>query len=497
MAPDPVADGYERLYAGHREGAYRRFAALHEADPASLPNWFGLLFAQMAYLEIEPGLVPGFEKSVAAFLQHAEQRYTRSRSDAEALFYLAQGYLLRSTFRIEHGKGMIGAARDAAKSKAYSDSYLDQHPEHGDAYLALGLYNYYVDIAPNFVKVLRVLLFLPSGNRARGLEQIERAAREGSLFAPLAESALADIYGTLEGRLGEAIAIGERLVRRFPANAEMRTELAVRYLHPTVEAFDRAAEQYEAVIRQSGDSSPEHLHARYRALLGLAQLRRNQWRLEEANAILTPAIDQRISTPDWVLPRFLLQRANYRMLLDDAAAIEDARRVVNDRSMTAFHRQAARQITNIEARRRGDEARIYAALVPGNRLMSENRWHEAAAVYDKVAATNPHNWQVKYRRAYLEFARGRVDLASPAFHEIALAREPMPAWLKAAALLNLGWTQDLAGRRDEALKTYKRVVDNYENEASAGAARVGLIAPYRRFTGDREPGTGNRHPPGQ
>jgi hypothetical protein len=56
----------------------------------------------------------------------------------------------------------------------------------------------------------------------------------------------------------------------------------------------------------------------------------------------------------------------------------------------------------------------------------------------------------------------------------------MPSWIKAASLLNLAWTHDLGGRRQEALKLYKRVVDDFENEAPASAARIGLVSPYRR-----------------
>ena len=47
-------------------------------------------------------------------------------------------------------------------------------------------------------------------------------------------------------------------------------------------------------------------------------------------------------------------------------------------------------------------------------------------------------------------------------------------------MLNLAWTHDIAGRRAEAVAVYKTIVDKYENEAASGAARVGLISPYRR-----------------
>jgi tetratricopeptide (TPR) repeat protein len=475
---DPVHAGYWRVYAGEREAAYKHFEALHASDPASLSKWFGLLFAQQSLIEADETLKPSFERSIAGFLDAANGRYGRSSADSEALFYLTQGYLMRATYRFEYDKGMFGAARDAAKSKGYADAYLKAHPEHGDAYLSIGLYNYYADIAPNFLKILRVLLFLPSGNRTEGLKQIERAARDGHYFAPLAESAIADIYGSLEGRVADAMRINESLVQRFPNNADMRFELALRCMHPTVEDYDRAAEQYGAVIKHTTGSSLDDLRARYQALLGMAGLRRHQWRLEEANALLTPVIDASVTKPAWVRPTFLLRRANYRALLNDADAADDARRVLADKQMASSHKAAERQIAFIDGRRKSDEATIYAALLPGNRFVVQRRWDEAAAIYDKVAAAYGANWQVKYRRAYLQFARGDYQRAGQAFNEIANANGPMPAWLKAAAMLNLGWTHDIAGRRAEALKIYKRVVDDYENEAAAGSARVGLISPY-------------------
>jgi hypothetical protein len=86
---------------------------------------------------------------------------------------------------------------------------------------------------------------------------------------------------------------------------------------------------------------------------------------------------------------------------------------------------------------------------------------------------------VQYRLAYLEFSRGRYAAAATAMNAIATTTSRIPDWLRAAAMLNLAWMHDIAGRRTEALNLYKRIVDNYEDEAPASAARVGLIAPYR------------------
>jgi tetratricopeptide (TPR) repeat protein len=476
---DPLRDAYMRYYAGDPEAAQQQFDALHAADRQNLRAWFGSLFVLQARVADDETLGPAFERGIDALIAQAEQRHARSSSDSDAVFHLALAHLLRGTYRFEHDKGMWGAARDAAKSKGYADDYLARHPEHGDAYVPLGLYNYYVDIAPNFVKVLRVLLFLPSGNRAEGLKQLERASREGDLFQPLADMMRADIYGHIEGRLGDAIPIAERLVQRFPGNFDMRFSLAAMYIHPSVEAFDAAAQQYSAVLERASATSRPHLNARYRATRDMANLRRAQWRIEDAIALLTPTIDRGPDTPDWVMPSFLLQRGNYRMLLNDPAAADDARRVRAAPAMGKWHKAADQQLKAHAERARSNEGVVYAALLPGNRLMAEDRWDEAKAAYERVGAAAPGDWQVRYRLAYLEFARGSYAAAAHALSAIVTAAGRMPAWLKSAAMLTLAWTHDISGRRAEAVKLYKRIVDEYENESAASSARLGLIAPYR------------------
>ena len=195
--------------------------------------------------------------------------------------------------------------------------------------------------------------------------------------------------------------------------------------------------------------------------------------------MLAPTIDQNPAKPAWVLPTALLRRANYRMLINDANAADDARRVLSDVKMSSFHKTAQRTLTAIASRRKTNEGAIYAALLPGNRLVVEDRFDEAKAAYDTVGARHPGDWQVRYRLAYLEFARGRYDAAAQQLQVIAASRAAMPKWLRAAALLTLAWTHDVAGRRTEAVRLYKTIVADYEDEAPAGAAQLGLIAPYR------------------
>jgi tetratricopeptide (TPR) repeat protein len=479
-AQDTALDeGYLRLYGGSPEEATDYFSRLRAAQRDALGPWFGVLFATMLRLEYDETLEPELERSLDAFIEHAAARHRRSASDAEALFYLSQAHLLRGTFRFTSDKGVWGAARDGARAKGLAEEYIKRHPEHGDAYLALGLYNYFVDIAPNFVKVVRVLLFLPSGNRAEGLAQLERAAREGSLFAPFALMALADIYGTLEARPRESIALSRQYLQRFPGHLGVRLSLASVHMHPAIEDYARAEEELTTVLDAAASTRPRHAAERYAALLGLASLRRMQWRIDEAITRLTSAIDGAPAKPRWILPTLLLRRASYRMLINDPSAPADVRRVLANAEFDEWHEAAEQLITAHEQRVRGGWGPVYAALIPGNRLVAEDRFDEARAFYDEIAARHPGDWQVRYRRAYLEFARGRYDAAAADMRAIAGSAANLPDWLKAAALLHLAYTHDLAGRREEAVKLYRRIVDKYEEDGSAGPAQLGIISPYR------------------
>ena len=478
---DPVARAYELLAEGHRLDALEHFERQITERPGELAPAFGALAVRHTRLAVDDSEQQIFEQRIDRFIADASSRYNRNKKDDEALFYLSQAHMLRGGFRFEYGKGMWGAARDGATAKNYSDAYVARHPEHGDAYLSLGLYNYYVSLAPSYFKAVSWLLFLPSGNRAEGLKQIERAASTGQWFAPRARLVLMDIYSSLEQRPSEALAIGRRLEERYPDNDHVGLALADVYLGPALEDRDRAAEIYQGLIdRAPNDAGLDTTAGRLRATIGLAAVRQEQWRLADAIALLTPIIESRIERPSWAIPQTLLRRGNYRALLNDPAAVADAKAIVADPAFTKWHEAAADQIKWIQARHASGEAALYTSLLAGNRLTVEKKWDAAKRAYDDVRVRNPQNAQVRYRLAYLSFARGDAEGAVPEMTALANGGRSVPEWLRAGALLTIARVHDLAGRREQARRTYQTIVDRYENEYAARAARIGLITPYVR-----------------
>ena len=481
LRSEPVAAGYHLFYSGDKLGAIRRFERLSAEDPNDLPARFGLLFVEDQRLDADPTLAPAFEKALDAFIDVVDKRRDRNARDAEALLYAAQAYLLRGDYRFEHDKSEWGAIRDAARSKGLVESYLKLRPEDADAYLTLGLCNYYLGIAPAFVHFLRFLLFLPGGNRAEGLKQIERVAAQGTLLAPLAQAELVDIYASFEDRPAEALVEAERFTAQYPDNDDVTFALASLYAGPVMEDPARAGGLYDAVLtRRQGDDSPDGAAARATAVLGLAATEFDDWRCDEAVATLTAAIDARPHRPDWALPTLLLRRGLYRALIGDLNADADVRRVLDDPALAKWRTPATDLRAQIGARQHSGEAAVYEALIPANRLAAERQWDEARRAYEAVRAAHPNAPLVRYRIALLDFSDGQVDRARPAFEALASGSQ-VPDNIKAFSLLYIGRIDDLAGRREEAQKAYQKVVDNYgKQEEPVSYARVGLITAYRR-----------------
>ena len=478
---DPIRAGYELFYRGDLRGAYDHFRALAERDPDNLAAAYGALSAVYVRDQAEEALEAEFDERADALLRRAGARLERNPQDGEALFYLAQTHGLRAGYRFQRQKDFFGAVRDATKSKHYSEAYVQLDPGRADAYLGLGLYNYYADIAPAFLKLLRVLLFIPGGDRTLGLEQLERAAREGELWAPQAKLELIQIYGWLEGRVDEAVGLAEALAQAYPENPEIGLRLARLYAGPAVEDYGAAAEQLERLLARAEARHPHYPAAiRFQALLALAEVRAQQWRLQEAITLLETVIDSRPADPAWALPRALLARGRYRALLDQSDADADARRVLAEpRWKDKWHEPARRQLEWAAARRASGEAARYAELVPGNRLVAEGRAELAAKFYKQQQQLHPDDPHVRYRLARLRFLRGEWAEAEGEFSRLADKPGSSPDWLRAGVLLHLARLHDVRGEREAAVKLYRKVADDYESESAALAARLGLVTPYR------------------
>lgn len=230
-----LASVYDTILQAHFEKAEAQFRETCPPAPATackalgvVSTWWQILLDPTSRL-----LDSTFEERTSEAIT-ASEAWTRSEPRrAEAWFYLAGAYAPLVQWRVLRGQ-RLAAARGGKKIKDALERTLELDPELNDAYFGIGLYHYYADVAPMTAKVLRWLLLLPGGDRLQGLREMLRARERGELLTGEADYQLQQVYLWYEQKPLEALALLERLDRRYPTNPLFLQRIAETqsgYLH--------------------------------------------------------------------------------------------------------------------------------------------------------------------------------------------------------------------------------------------------------------------------
>ena len=177
----------------------------------------------------------------------------------------------------------------------------------------------------------------------------------------------------------------------------------------------------------------------------------------------------------------LLRRADYRALLNDPRAGDDARRILAEKQWKSWHDDAKQLLRRIEKRRAFGEAARYAELLPGHRLVVEQRWEEAAQFYQRRLQQHPATGRcaIGWLLGSPLLAVGWSKRRRRSTASCAASRGKCPSGSGAGSLLHLARVHDLQGEREWAVKLYEKIVDDYEDLSANQSARLGLVTPYR------------------
>lgn len=177
-----------------------------------------------------------FQSRVEAAIAAAEAWTVREPQRAEAWFYLGGAYGARVQWRVLRG-ARFAAARDGKRIKDALERAVALDPAMADAYFGIGLYHYYAAVAPAAARMLRWLLLLPGGDRAMGLEEVDRARRGGLLVRGEADYQLQVLYVWYEKQPVRALELLTGLIDRHPRNPHFRqaaAEIQDFYIDDTV-----------------------------------------------------------------------------------------------------------------------------------------------------------------------------------------------------------------------------------------------------------------------
>jgi len=138
-----------------------------------------------------------------------------------------------------HRNDYLAAADAGRRALPLVQIAMELAPENSDILLGAGIYNYYAEVIPREYPFLKpLLLFVPSGDREKGIEQLRQAAEHGQYASVEASYFLMQVYFFYERDYGKALAIARELHQRFPNNMQFHRSLGRCYV--SLAAWDSA-----------------------------------------------------------------------------------------------------------------------------------------------------------------------------------------------------------------------------------------------------------------
>src|SRR5277367_5112057 len=222
----------DKIYSGDPDAA---IALAHEIEQSQPDHPLGFLIESEAKwwkrycvaCEIKYGILEAWKKTGdpddAAYLALtgkvttlAEAQLAKSDT-AEMHTFAGLGWALQVRVYALRGENRAAAhAGVSARSEMLAALKLD--PEMADATAALGIYNYYVDTLSPIVKLLRIFMGIPGGDKQTGIKQMQIGMNQGTFLAVDIRFILARSMRTYDQKYEEALSDAEPLLARYPQN---------------------------------------------------------------------------------------------------------------------------------------------------------------------------------------------------------------------------------------------------------------------------------------
>lgn len=213
--------GIEKVYNLEFGDAEREFRQLVELKPRHPAGHFFLAMVQWwrILIDLEDEQYDDrFLEALDHVIVLCDEMLDRNENDVTALFF--KGGAIGFQGRLyTHRSSWLAAANAGRKALPIVQMAASLDPDNYDIQLGTGIYNYYAEIVPReypFVKPL--MIFVPPGDRERGIAQLRMAAEKGKYASVEASYFLMQLYYQFEKDYRQALELALRLHGRFPNN---------------------------------------------------------------------------------------------------------------------------------------------------------------------------------------------------------------------------------------------------------------------------------------
>lgn len=200
-------------------------------------------------------------------LAKGEKKIEKNSKNGQAQFAVALAKIVKIHWAIHQRKYFL-VPQEATSIWDYLDKAKEGDPQNYDVYFLAGLLHYHIDYLSGFIRFLSSLM-ITSGNRQKGLEELELAAQKGYLLKELAQAELSSNYLNFEKKPEKALSFALELKEKYPNNYNFLFALGniLSDLHRFEEAFD-IARQIEKGIQTGIPPFVPQLQPRYNQLMG-------------------------------------------------------------------------------------------------------------------------------------------------------------------------------------------------------------------------------------
>lgn len=213
--------GVDYIYNLEFEKADQEFRELVKMRPRHPAGHFFLAMVQWWRILIDidnEQYDDQFHKALDDVIDLCDELLDENEGDITALFFKGGSIGFKGRLQAHRSEWLAAAnAGRRALPIVREASALD--PDNYDILLGTGIYNYYAAVIPDqypFVKPL--LLFIPPGDRQKGIQQLTSASQRGKYAAIEATYFLMQLYYLHEKNYGMALSYALTLNERFPNN---------------------------------------------------------------------------------------------------------------------------------------------------------------------------------------------------------------------------------------------------------------------------------------
>jgi tetratricopeptide (TPR) repeat protein len=217
-----VQKGIDYTYNLDFEHANQEYSALVKLKPENPAGYFFLAMVDwwkiLLDLDDDSHDDEFFDK-LDKVIDMCDERLEKDENDMTALFFKGGAIGFRGRLHANRNH-WLRAANDGRQAIGIVQKAYELQPDNADILLGIGIYNYYAEVAPNKYPLLKPLMwFLPKGDTAKGIEQLQIASQHAKYARVEATYFLAQLYFYFQKNYPAALQLASELSTKYPNNS--------------------------------------------------------------------------------------------------------------------------------------------------------------------------------------------------------------------------------------------------------------------------------------